>query len=140
MTENTAAKSTAAATKTAAPRKTAAKPAAKKAPAKAAAKAPAKTATVGKKIRWAVGQVFPNGKDQAGTGHGGTQYAIARDPKTAEFVAVVKSTTGKTTELVRGSFSAAYWATVNHNKAAVAKATERTAAKATAPAADAQVA
>lgn len=97
--------------KAAAPKVTARKAAAKKAPAK----------TAGKKIRWAVAQVFPNGKNQAGTGHGGTQYKIVR-ASNGEFIAGFVNTAGKTIELVRGSFSAAYWATVNHNKTAVDKA------------------
>src|SRR5882757_5646926 len=98
---------------------------AKKAPAKkVAAKPVAKKAssTAGKKIRWAVGQIFPNGKNQAGTGHGGTQYAIVRAAN-GEFQAVAKTAKGQT-ELVQGSFSAAYWAAVNHNKTAVDKAAE----------------
>lgn len=112
------------------------KPAAKKAPAKAAAKkaAPKKaaTTTAGRKIRWAVGQVFANGKNQSGTGHGGTEYGITRKGN-GEFTAMVRIN-GKATELVTGSFSAAYWAAVNHNKTAVDKATA-TAAKKAAPAA-----
>jgi hypothetical protein len=116
-------------TTTEAPVKRTRKPAAKRTPAKATTRKPAakkaapKKATSGngRKVRWVVGQVFPNGKAQAGIGLGGTQYAISRSGN-GEFTATVKTDKG-TTELGKGSFSAAYWACVNHNKTAVDKAT-----------------
>jgi hypothetical protein len=105
-----------------------------------------KPAATGAKVRWVVGQVHANGKSQAGLGYNGTAYAISRN-SSGQYVATAKPAKGSQATLVTGSFSQAYWAAVNHNKAAVAKAAKaaaasaaRKASKASAPAATAPAA
>ena len=87
----------------------------------------AKVAKASGKIRWVVASVWNNGKDQAGLGTGGVQYAIARRSD-GQYAATKKAKTGKAVELGVGSFSTAYWLAVNDNKKVAEAANKRTAA------------
>jgi hypothetical protein len=139
-TENTAPATTEApAPATPAKKRTTRKPSARKTAAK---KAPAKKATkkavspnAGRKIRWTETEKFANGKNQHGTGLHGVQYKIIRLGN-GEYAARMVTAKGVTTNLETSTtFSKAYWACVNKNKAAVEKLDAAAAKKATAPAA-----
>ena len=63
------------------------------------------------RIKWTVQDKYDDGKDQTGESQDGVHYVIARTPD-GQYEATLGRQDG---EPIKGTFSDAYWACVDHN-------------------------